>query len=77
MENGGGLDRMGSGILLVKSIINALNGGKFIIKSGHGKSGKPISNSLDSTPHSSGNSSFTMWPHQSYCGFVMRSTVQG
>lgn len=77
MADGGGLARMGSGLLLAESIINAQKGGKFLIDSGHGKSGTPISNSPASTPRSSGDFSFSMWPYQSYCGFVMSSTVQG
>jgi hypothetical protein len=46
MADGGGLARMGNGLLLAESIINAQKGGKFLIDSGHGKSGTPISNSL-------------------------------
>eukprot|EP01018_Ginkgo_biloba_P031319 Gb_39789 [translate_table: standard] len=76
MAEGGGLIGMSNGLLLSESVISAQKGGKFLIDTGHGRSASPISNSPVSSPHSSGDFNFSLWPFPAYTGFVMSSTVQ-
>ncbi|KAH9301043.1 hypothetical protein KI387_012626 [Taxus chinensis] len=79
MAEGGGLVGMNNGILLAESVISSQKGGKFLIDMTTSRSGTSSVNSPVSSPHSSGDFTYSQWPYpaSAYRGFVMSSTVQG
>ncbi|XP_021888779.1 uncharacterized protein LOC110807825 [Carica papaya] len=77
-DTNGGMSR--AGIVLAESTLSSHKGGKFVIDLGAGSTGRATPGSSTSpvtSPRSSGDFGYGLWPYCMYKGFVMSASVEG